>query len=139
MRESYPATDAPSSPAPSDLPGGPPERFQFGLKSLLSLMLLTALLATGVHYASLYILRLNQRVPAYAQYIFLPEAILFVVLLVVWSYFLIHAVFLARHVVKIGRRWRAAQRRRRELESWLVVRRQASSQRASRESPARLD
>ena len=112
MRESYPPADDRSSPALPEFVPPPRERFQFGIKMLLSLMLVTAAIATCVHYASLYFLQLNQRVPAYQQYIFLPEAILLSVLLVVWSYFVFRALFLARHVVRIGRRWRAAQRRR---------------------------
>ena len=139
MRESYPAVDDLSSPALPELADPPPERFQFGMKLLLSLMLVTAVLAAGVHYASLYVLRINQRVPAYHQYIFLPEAILLSVLLVVWFYLVVRTVFLARHVVRIGRRWRVAQRHRREMAAWLVARRQALSEQASGDSSARLD
>ena len=125
MRESYSPADAPSSPALPELADPPPERFQFGIRTLLALMFVAAVISTGVYYAAHYFLRLNERVPAFQQYIFLPEAILLSVLLIVWSYFVFRTVFLARHVIRIGRRWRAAQRRRREMESWLAARRQA--------------
>jgi hypothetical protein len=138
VRESYPLADDPSSPALPELPEPPRVGFQFGMKLLLSLMLVTALLATGAHYGLLYLARLNQQLPAYHQHIFLSEAILISVLLAAWFYLFVRTLFLARHAVRIGRRWRAAQRHRRALESWLVARRQALSQQSPRDSSPRL-
>jgi hypothetical protein len=131
VRESYPADDGGSSPAPPVLPEREPEeRFQFSLKQLLAFMLACAIAAMGLRYLVQWMESLPDN-----EIISMVNTVAVSLVFGGLLYFMIRAPFLARHATSFRNRWNALQEHRRAMDQWTRERKRSTMSNDPQERP----